>query len=114
MIAYRIKDWDEHFEKAQSRVCSNMAWVAVPNKHDGKGYRRLVRHPRRVELFTAWILIVQVASKQKKRGLLVDLDGPITAEDISDCTGYPTEIFELAFSVLIEPKIGWLEKVAHS
>lgn len=110
---YRIKNWDEHFEVAQGRVCATMNWVSMPNKHDGKGFRRLSRHPRAVEVFAAWVLIVQVASKQKKRGLLVDLDGPLTAEDLADNTGYPEEIFELAFSVLTERRIGWLEKVDY-
>ena len=111
MITYRIKNWDEHFEVAQGRVCSTLKWVAIPNKHDGKGYRRLMRHPRAADLFAAWVLIVQVASKQQKRGLLVDLDGPLTAEDLQDCTGLRQELFELAFEELTKPRIGWLEKV---
>lgn len=110
-IAYQIKDWDELFEIAQSRKCERLHWVAIPNKHDGKGYRRIVRHPKCCEVFTAWILILQVASRQDKRGLLVDGDGPITAEDLADKTGFPEEIFELAFEVLSGPKIGWLKKV---
>lgn len=107
--AYRVKDWDEHFEVAQGRVCARMTWVAFPNRHDGKGFRRISQHPRRSELFTAWVLIVQVASRQKTRGLLVDGDGALTAEDLADSTGYPEEIFALAFMELIKPKIGWLE-----
>ena len=108
---YRIKNWNEHFEVAQSRVCVNTYWVAIPNKHDGKGFRRLIKHPRAADLFAAWVLIVQVASKQKERGLLVDLDGPLTAEDLQDCTGLRQELFELAFEELVKPRIGWLEKV---
>lgn len=113
MITYRIKDWDEHFEVAQSRVCSRMSWVAFPNKHDGKGYRRIAKHPRSIELFTAWVLIVQVASKQKLRGTLADESGAFTAEDLADCTMYPEEIFKLAFGVLTQPRIGWLERVKN-
>ena len=111
-MTYRIKDWDKYYEKSQGRRCEKMSWVAVPNKHDGKGYRRVARHERAVELFTAWILIVQVASKMPVRGLLVDADGPLDAEDLADKTGYPATIFNLAFSVLVEAKIGWLERVA--
>jgi hypothetical protein len=110
-VAYQIKDWDELFEIAQSRKCERMSWVAIPNKHDGKGYRRLTRHPRSCDIFAAWILILQVASKQDQRGLLVDNDGPLTAEDLADKTGYPEEIFKLAFDVLSNPKIAWLEKL---
>ena len=114
MITYRIKNWDEHFEVAQSRKCNNMSWVAISNKHDGKGYRRLLRHGNFAEIFTAWILIVQVASKQDKRGVLADLDGPLTAQDLSDCTGCPKEHFEKAFIELVKPSIGWLEKLNGS
>jgi hypothetical protein len=88
-----------------------MSWVPVPNKHDGKGYRRLIKHPEHVKLFCAWMLIVQVASKQANKGTLEDIDGAITAEDLADKTGYPQEIFELAFEALSDPKIDWLEIV---
>lgn len=110
-VAYRIKDWDRLFEIAQSRRYKNLQWVAIPNKHDGKGFRRIARHPKNCDIFTAWILMLQVASRQDERGLLVDGDGPLTAEDLADKTGYPEPIFKLAFDVLSGPKIDWLEKV---
>lgn len=102
------------FEIAQSRKYKRLGWVAIPNRHDGKGFRRIARQPKATDIFTAWILILQVASKQDTRGLLVDGDGPLAAEDLADKTGYPEEIFEKAFKVLSEPKIGWLEKVSSS
>lgn len=108
---YRVKNWNEHFEIAQSRKCQGMkmSWFACPNKHDGKGYRRLVKHPEFGNIFAAWILIVEIASKQKVRGTLADSDGPLTAEDLKDCTGLPKKWFELAFETLSDSKIGWLE-----
>jgi hypothetical protein len=112
---YRIKNWNEHFEIAQSRQaikkCHKMWWVAIPNKRHGKGYKRLFKQPECGNLFTAWILIVEVASEQKCRGTLADIDGPFTAEDLSDCTGLDQKWFELAFEVLTNKKykIGWLE-----
>jgi hypothetical protein len=108
---YQIKDWEKLFEIAQSRKCERLHWVAIPNKHDGKGYRRIARMEKSCDIFTAWILILQVASKMPKRGLLYDGDGPLKPDDMADKTGYPEAIFELAFEVLSEPKIGWLEKV---
>ena len=110
-VAYQIKDWDKLYEIAQSRKCLRLHWVAVSNKHDGTGFRRLAKHEKRCYVFTAWILMLQVASKQEKRGLLVNAGQPITAEDLADKTGYPEEIFKLAFEVLCDPKIAWLEKV---
>ena len=38
MKAYKIKKWKENFEMADSRKCKKMKWVAIPNKHDSKGY----------------------------------------------------------------------------
>ena len=111
-MTFRIRNWELHYEKAQSRPCKRPAWVAIPNKHDGKGFRRVAQHERAVEIFAAWILIVQVASKMPEHGLLVDEDGPLTAEDLADKTGFPASIFHAAFMVLVDPKIGWLERVS--
>ncbi len=111
-MTYRIKNWDMYFEKSDTRKCKNMRWIALPNKHDGKGFRRVAKHERNVELFTAWILILQVASKMPEHGLLVDEDGPLDAHDLSDMTGFPTEIFNMAFTVLTEKRIGWIERVS--
>ncbi len=110
-MTYRIKDWDSIYEKAQTRKCTAMSWVAVPNKHDGAGYAAVAAHPRSCELFTAWVLILEVASKMPKRGLLVKDGKPITPKDLSRRTRFPETIFELAYQVLVEPDIGWLEHV---
>ena len=114
MKAYRIKNWDGHYELAQSRPYKSLSWVKFPNKHDGKGFRRIAKHPNSVELFAAWVLIVQVASKMTTRGLLVDCDGPLTAEDLADKTGFPEEIFVMALQELVKPRFGWIEQVADS
>jgi hypothetical protein len=112
-MKYRIRNWDEYFENAQSRKCKGMkmSWVKIPNKHDGKGYRRLLREPEFGNIFAAWVLIVQVASKQAVRGTLEDSDGPITAEDLADSTGFAEKWFKLAFETLSDNKIGWLEVI---
>ncbi len=109
MSAYQVRNWDGNFERAETRKCVRMRWIAIPNKHDGKGFRRIVAHERNTDVFTAWMMIVQVASKMHTRGLLVDEDGPLTSEDLSLMTGFPEEIFELAIPVLVQ--IGWLKKV---
>ena len=108
---YRIRDWSEHFENHDSRKLRNLRFVCVPNRQDGKGYRRVAAHPRAPELFAAWVLILQVGSKMRERGFLVDEDGAIDAIDLAAMTGFPAAIFELAFEVLTDTKIGWLEAV---
>ena len=110
-MTYVIKNWDAHYEIAQSRVCNNIRWVAIPNKHDGKSYRRLTRLNNSPDIFAAWILMVQIASKMPIRGALSDEDGDLTPEDMSDMTGFPEEIFEQAIPALLDPKIGWMEEI---
>ena len=108
---YRVKDWDANFEKAQSRKCVRTHWVALSNKWDGKRYRRVMKHERQAEIFAAWVLIVQIASRCEPRGVLQDDEGGLDAEDMADCTGLSVEAFELALEVLCQPRIGWLERV---
>jgi hypothetical protein len=106
---YRIKDWDKHFENHESRKVKRSYWVAIPNRHDGKSYRRIAAHPEGVAVFAAWILILEAASKMPERGVLADEDGPLDADDLSAMTGFPAAIFESAFRVLTETRVGWLE-----
>lgn len=109
-FCYAIKDWQKHFENSESRKVKSLTWVPVKNKHDGKGYRRVAQHPKSVQVFCAWNLILQVASKMPTRGLLHDEDGPLQPSDLADMTGFPLGIFEVAFEVLQDPRIAWLVK----
>lgn len=111
MTVYRIRNWAQHFEKAQSRVVRTPTWVSIPNKHDGKGFRRIMALADGMVVYAAWVLIVQVASKCPERGLLADSDGPMTADDISHKTGAPVEAIERAFNVLCEKGIAWIERL---
>lgn len=105
---YRIKDWDEHFETAESRKLKSTRWVPMPTKHDGKSYRRITQHNSAVEIFCAWNLIVQVASKMPTRGVLSDTDGPLDADDLAAKTGFPSAIFATALPFLSSESIGWI------
>lgn len=107
-MAWSVKDWDSHFENSESRKVKHPRWVPIPNRHDGKGYRRLLKHPRHVEIFCAWCLILQVASRMPVRGVLADEDGDLSPDDLADKTGFEPEIFDLALKVLSDNKIGWI------
>lgn len=109
-MTYRIKGWKEHFEVSQNRNVKAMNWIALPNKHDGKSFRRLMKHERAGEIYAAWILLLQVASKCPERGILADSEGPLTTEDLELKTGYPAAIFEIAMEVLCTPGVAWLER----
>jgi len=108
---YGVRRWDTHFENSESRRYKHLRWVPMPNKHDGRGYKRLVnsQEPAASEqIFCAWNLICQVASKMPVRGILADDDGPLTAEDMAHKTGFRQEIFATAFAALADRRIGWL------
>lgn len=104
-----IRNWDEHFECSQSRkVGRSLNWVATPCKHDGKSFRRLMLRPDGVEIYGAWILLVQIAAKCPRRGVLADQDGPLVADDFAIKTGCPVSTFEKAIKVLSGTDIGWV------
>jgi hypothetical protein len=106
---YAIRDWTRHFEPSQAKRNSGpLSWVAVPTKHDGRGFRRVMRLPNGPAIYAAWILMLQVAAKCPRRGILADEDGPLTADDLSIKTDCPAEHFQQAMEALTDPKIGWL------
>ena len=109
---YRIRNWSDVFENSQSRQYQRLTWTPLPNKHDGKSYRRLMSMADGPALYGAWVLLVQVSSKCPERGVLADQDGPLDAEDLSHKTGAPAELFARAFEVLTQPKIAWVEAVS--
>ena len=106
MVTYRIKDWDTLFETSETRKLVRLNWVPIPNKHDGKGYRRLIRSG--ALNYAAWVLLLQVASKCPQRGVLADQDGPLTPDDLFIKTDCPASCFTAAIPKLLE--IGWLEE----
>jgi hypothetical protein len=105
---YEIKDWDQHFEQSQSRRVLRLSWVGIPNRHDGKSFRRLMLREDGPAIYGAWILLVQVASKCPRRGILEDGDGPLDEDDLAIKTGAPSSLFETALKVLSDKKIGWI------
>jgi hypothetical protein len=107
---YRIACWADLYETSETRKYVALRWVPVPNKHDGLGYRRMVSNRERCQLFSAWLLIVQVASKGRpeQRGWLVRDGKPLDAEDLELITGFPAQIFAAAFIFFSDSKIGWL------
>jgi len=63
-----------------------------------------------VDLFAAWNIIIQVASKCPVRGVLKDSDGvPLIPEDLSFMSRLPVRIFKRAFEFFSNDLIGWLE-----
>jgi len=111
----RIKHWDNLYENSRSRAIENARWVPIPNKHDGLGFSRIMARKDGLEIFACWILILQVASKCKKRGdLLEDDGGPLTVDDIilkARINPIKKKIFGVAIEVLMSKQILWIEAV---
>lgn len=110
--AYRIRNWKDHFETYESsKIKGPLSWVAIPTKHDGRGYKRMTRHPHGVQALCGWWSMLGVAAKMPIHGLLADRDGPLDADDIAEKTNLPAKIYLTAFKAASDDKIGWLETV---
>lgn len=110
-VIYEIRDWERCYTVSQNRKNDPdkpLPWVAMRTKHDGKGYRRVMRQPDAMALLGAWMLIVEVAAKCPTHGVLSDSDGPLTAIDLADKTGGDEETFERALQVFSSKGIEWL------
>ncbi len=111
-VTYEIVDWNLHFEKSDTRKCKSMLWVPIPTRQDGAGYRRVMSHKSAVDIFAAWIAILQIAAKMPVRGVLKKDGRSLDASDLAIASGLPERIFELAITVLTGEKIGWIRAVS--
>lgn len=111
-MKYHVSGWADRYENNRSRKVKDLAWVPIPNKHDGESYSRLIAGKNAAEIFAAWILILQVASRCHPRGSLVRSDGtPHSSESLSVKTRAPKTWFDRALPYLVE--IGWLKSEAY-
>lgn len=109
MILYRIRDWGTLFENSRSRRIESLDWVPVQNKHDGDGFLTIMAHPKAAEIYAAWHLILQVASKCAPRGVLVRENGkPHTPGSLAIKTRGKASWFELALPILCSDDVGWV------
>lgn len=108
VVVYSIKDWDKKFETSETRKLKRLSWVPVDNQHDNRIFRKISARENRSDLFSAWVLIIQIASRMPQRGLLVDESGPLGSEDMSLITGFPESIFKKALIFYADPAIGWV------
>jgi hypothetical protein len=116
ITAYRVKDWNRVHENYTTRKLPVLRMVQSPNSFGTSGYRALEDQPDEIKIpvYCAFHLILCVASQCPQRGLLIDNDGrAITAKMLRRKTGFPEQIFDLAFDVLTdtEKDICWLETV---
>lgn len=92
-------------------MVKDLSWVPIPNKHDGERYSRLMTRKDASEIFSVWILLLQVASRCHPRGTLLRSDGkPHDSESLSIKTRAPIKWFDIALPVLMQ--MTWIEQVA--
>jgi len=109
---YAIAGWDDRYETSESRKRKGpLSWVALPTQRDDRSQSYVTKHPRACELMAAFTAMLQVAARLDRRGVLADENGPLDADDLATMTNLPAEAFEVAFEVLTEPRIRWLEEV---
>lgn len=110
MKLYRIREWAKNFEIAESkRRQGPLAWVAVPVKLDGAGYRRLMKTANGLIAYGAWMALVQVAARCSPRGDLAGSEGPYSLDDLSVMTDIPLDSLTTAVDILASKAIRWLE-----
>ena len=109
-MTIEIVDWNENFEISESRRHNVNKWLPLPNKMDGLGFRRLVMEKDKHIIFSAWILLIQLASKMPVRGILESDTGPLDYTDMEVMTGFPAKSFKTAVDFLKQPKIGWIRQ----
>jgi hypothetical protein len=107
---YKIKDWNRYYETHETRKLKKLTWIPCPLKHDGKGFRRIMKNENSAIIYTAWMLILQIAAKCPERGTLRDDDGNLREIDLADKTGFKEDYFKIAFNFLSSNEIGWIEK----
>ena len=111
--ALAVRGYAENHQMPGGRLRKKAAdRVAIPTHHDGKRFRRLAALDRGAEIFAAWCLILGVAARCPTPGVLVDEQGEaLSAEDLADMTGFPSQLFELGIAALLDERIGWLVRV---
>lgn len=109
MKVYSIRDWGKIFENNRSRELKSLDWVPIPNNHDGENFSAIMQHPKGAEIFAAWVLIVEVASRCDPRGTLLRGGGkPHNSQSLSLKTRAPEKWFTTAFYFL-ESNTDWLD-----
>ena len=109
MKLYTIKDWDERYENNRSRTVRDLQWVPTANHHDGEGYLYVMAQDNAAEVYAAWMLMLQVASRCHPRGRLVRSNGtPHTPTTLAIKTRGQKKWFESALKLLSNEDVGWM------
>ena len=112
MKCYKIRDWESLYETHETRKLKKMLWLSLPNNHDSLGFRKITMQKNCCEIFTVWILMLQMASRCNPRGTLNRENLPLSPDDMGIITGIPADYFKNSIPFLIS--IGWVEEIEIS
>lgn len=104
-MAYKIRDWEKHFERDRSKQWTTLKWVPIPNKQ-GAGYRRIMSEKNGLEIFACWIALIQTASLCSPRGDL----SKYSLNDLSRLTLCDIKKLEAAIYYLSQT-LDWIEVI---
>lgn len=103
MKRYSVVDWSSRYETGESRRLKRLDWIAVPVDFLGRDYLRLTKRDDSIAVFSAFILILEVAAMMPERGILERNGLPLTPHDLADLTRFPVDLFRDALPVLCAP-----------
>jgi len=106
-MAYRIRDWDKHFENAGSRKVESLRWVPLPNKR-GFGYTMLIRQKTGEAMYGCWCALVGLASTCETRGELRSGLHWFDAANIADLIGFSHKTITDTL-VFCSKSLDWIE-----
>lgn len=109
METYAIKDWESIYETSETRKRRELRWVPIPNKHEGLGFRKVMRERDGAALLGTWLLLIQIASKgaPNERGTLTRDGKALSPEDMALITGASAESFKRALKFFSDT-VDWL------
>jgi hypothetical protein len=112
---WKIKNWNETFENADTRKRVRLGWFLCPTGIDSSGYIELMSHGAKgAQAFGVFIAICQWSATclPVVRGSCARSDGrPMSARQMASILRIPEDIVTDALKLLSSPDIGWMECV---
>jgi hypothetical protein len=111
--AILIRHWHNYFENGQTRRIKNLTYSLMPVDHNAIVRKTLLR--KGAEGYRALIVfaeLMSIATRSPQRGLVVDVQEPITAERITGATGMSETEVRSVLELLASKYLKWISHVA--
>lgn len=111
--AILIRHWHNYFENGQTRRIKNLTYSLMPVDHNAIVRKTLLRKGAEgYRALTVFAELISIATRCPQRGLVVDAQGPITAERIAGATGMSEPDVRSGLELLASKEVGWISYVA--